>query len=35
MLALDAEYVATWSLWRDITIIVRTLPVVLSGKGAN
>jgi lipopolysaccharide/colanic/teichoic acid biosynthesis glycosyltransferase len=35
MLALDAQYVATWSLWRDLAIILRTIPVVLSGKGAN
>jgi lipopolysaccharide/colanic/teichoic acid biosynthesis glycosyltransferase len=35
MLALDAEYVATWSLWNDLAIMARTVPVVLSGKGAN
>jgi lipopolysaccharide/colanic/teichoic acid biosynthesis glycosyltransferase len=35
MLALDAQYVATWSLRRDLAIILRTIPVVLSGKGAN
>jgi lipopolysaccharide/colanic/teichoic acid biosynthesis glycosyltransferase len=35
MLALDAHYVETWSLRRDLQILARTLPVVLSGKGAN
>lgn len=35
MLALDAEYVAHWSLRRDLAIMARTIPVVLSGKGAN
>jgi lipopolysaccharide/colanic/teichoic acid biosynthesis glycosyltransferase len=35
MLVLDADYVARWSLWRDVQILLRTFPVVLSGKGAN
>jgi lipopolysaccharide/colanic/teichoic acid biosynthesis glycosyltransferase len=35
MLLLDARYVATWSLRRDVQILVRTIPVVLSGNGAN
>jgi lipopolysaccharide/colanic/teichoic acid biosynthesis glycosyltransferase len=35
MLVLDARYVATWSLRRDVQILARTIPVVLSGKGAN
>jgi lipopolysaccharide/colanic/teichoic acid biosynthesis glycosyltransferase len=35
MLALDAQYVATWSLRRDLAIMLRTIPVVLSGEGAN
>jgi lipopolysaccharide/colanic/teichoic acid biosynthesis glycosyltransferase len=35
MLALDAQYVATWSLRQDLAIMLRTIPVVLSGKGAN
>ncbi|MDR2488915.1 MAG: undecaprenyl-phosphate galactose phosphotransferase WbaP [Desulfovibrio sp.] len=28
------EYVYNWSVWLDIYIIMRTVPVVLSGKGA-
>ena len=30
----DAYYVRNWSLWLDIVILVRTVRVVLSGKGA-
>jgi lipopolysaccharide/colanic/teichoic acid biosynthesis glycosyltransferase len=35
MLRLDCQYVATWSLARDFVALVRTIPAVLSGKGAN
>jgi lipopolysaccharide/colanic/teichoic acid biosynthesis glycosyltransferase len=35
MLRLDCRYVDTWSLGRDLLILVRTVPAVLSGKGAN
>jgi len=31
---LEAEYVRGWTLWRDILILLRTLPAVLSMKGA-
>jgi exopolysaccharide production protein ExoY len=31
---LDCEYVETWSLWRDLVIIVKTIPAVLSAKGS-
>ncbi|MDR3175348.1 MAG: undecaprenyl-phosphate galactose phosphotransferase WbaP [Desulfovibrio sp.] len=31
---LDQYYVHNWSVWLDIYIILRTVPVVLSGKGA-
>ncbi len=30
----DAYYVRNWSVWLDIVILVRTVRVVLSGKGA-
>jgi len=30
----DAYYVRNWSIWLDIVILVRTVRVVLSGKGA-
>ncbi len=30
----DAYYVRNWSLWLDIVILVRTIRVVCSGKGA-
>lgn len=31
---LDTWYVSNWSLWLDITIMVKTLLVVLGGRGA-
>jgi undecaprenyl-phosphate galactose phosphotransferase len=31
---LDSWYVRNWSLWGDIIILFRTLPVVISGRGA-
>ncbi len=35
MVKLDYLYVTSWSLWEDMRLILRTLPVVLSGRGAN
>ena len=35
MVWLDHVYVATWTLRRDVTILLRTLPAVLSGHGAK
>lgn len=32
--ALDTEYVSQWSLWRDFSIIARTIPAVLRSRGA-
>lgn len=32
---LDLEYIDSWSLWLDIVILFRTIPVVLSGEGAR
>jgi exopolysaccharide biosynthesis polyprenyl glycosylphosphotransferase len=31
---LDLEYIDQWSLWLDMKILVRTIPVVLRGTGA-
>jgi Undecaprenyl-phosphate galactose phosphotransferase WbaP len=31
---LDSCYVRNWSLWSDIVILFRTIPVVVSGHGA-
>jgi Undecaprenyl-phosphate galactose phosphotransferase WbaP len=31
---LDSWYVRNWSLWSDVMILLRTLPVVISGTGA-
>ncbi len=32
---LDLEYIDRWSLWLDVRILLRTIPVVLSGQGAR
>ena len=34
-LRLDLEYVESWSLARDLRILLRTLPAVISGRGAT
>jgi exopolysaccharide production protein ExoY len=31
---LDSRYVRNWSLWGDIVILFRTIPVVIAGQGA-
>ena len=31
---LESSYIRGWTLWRDLTILVRTVPAVLSMKGA-
>jgi lipopolysaccharide/colanic/teichoic acid biosynthesis glycosyltransferase len=33
MVKLDYLYVAEWSLWNDLKLIVRTLPVVIGRRG--
>ena len=33
-LELDLEYIDNWSLWLDMKIILKTIPVVLKGSGA-
>jgi len=33
MVQLDIHYLENWSLWRDIKIILRTIPVILKGEG--
>ncbi|MCP4035875.1 MAG: sugar transferase [bacterium] len=32
---LDLEYIDTWSLSNDVSILLRTLPAVMSGDGAS
>lgn len=31
---LDVQYCSEWSAWLDLTIVLRTIPAVLKGKGA-
>jgi exopolysaccharide biosynthesis polyprenyl glycosylphosphotransferase len=33
MVKLDYMYVAEWSLWNDLRLLLRTAPVVLQGRG--
>lgn len=32
---LDREYIDNWSIWLDIKILLKTIPVVLFGRGAS
>lgn len=32
---LDMQYIDNWSFWLDIKILLKTIPVVLFGKGAS
>jgi exopolysaccharide biosynthesis polyprenyl glycosylphosphotransferase len=32
---LDLAYIDNWSLWLDLKILLRTIPVVLTGRGAH
>jgi exopolysaccharide biosynthesis polyprenyl glycosylphosphotransferase len=32
---LDLSYIDNWSLWQDVKILARTIPAVLSGRGAH
>ena len=32
---LDLEYIDNWSIWLDVKILLRTVPVVLTGNGAR
>lgn len=34
MVLLDLEYIYIWSFWLDLKILLRTIPAVLSGRGA-
>jgi lipopolysaccharide/colanic/teichoic acid biosynthesis glycosyltransferase len=33
MVAIDYLYVANWSLWADLKLLLRTIPYVLSRRG--
>jgi lipopolysaccharide/colanic/teichoic acid biosynthesis glycosyltransferase len=32
---LDLQYIDEWSLWRDVQICLKTIPAVLSARGAS
>ena len=31
---LDLQYIDSWSLWKDVQIVLRTIPAVIQGRGA-
>ncbi len=33
-IALDKEYIASQSMWKDFIILLKTIPAILTGKGA-
>jgi len=35
MLEMDIEYVRTRSFWLDLKVLLRTIPVLISGRGAS
>lgn len=35
MVKLDYLYVTNWSLWEDLKLMLKTLPTVVGGRGAN
>ena len=34
-MALDVEYVASWSVWLDIKLIALTIPAMLAQRGTR
>ena len=35
MIKLDYLYVTNWSLWTDVSLMLKTLPAVVLKRGAN
>jgi len=34
VVGLEREYIRSWSLWRDVRILLQTVPAVLVQRGA-
>jgi len=34
VVGIEREYIRSWSLWRDVRILLQTIPVVLAQRGA-
>ena len=32
---MDLQYIDNWSLWHDIVILLKTIPVVIFARGAK
>jgi lipopolysaccharide/colanic/teichoic acid biosynthesis glycosyltransferase len=35
MVKLDYVYVTNWSMWMDLRLLLKTVPVVIRRRGAN
>ncbi len=35
MVKLDYLYVTTWSIWQDVTLLFRTIPVLVGSRGGS
>jgi lipopolysaccharide/colanic/teichoic acid biosynthesis glycosyltransferase len=35
MVKLDYQYVTTWSLWYDVRLLFRTIPLVVQARGGS
>jgi lipopolysaccharide/colanic/teichoic acid biosynthesis glycosyltransferase len=35
MIEIDYAYATSWTLWGDIKLLIRTIPVVLLRRGSN
>jgi lipopolysaccharide/colanic/teichoic acid biosynthesis glycosyltransferase len=35
VISLESAYMRRWSLWLDLELLCRTVPVVFSGRGAH
>jgi exopolysaccharide biosynthesis polyprenyl glycosylphosphotransferase len=35
VVALETAYIRDWNIWKDMSILLRTVPVVLTGRGAH
>jgi exopolysaccharide biosynthesis polyprenyl glycosylphosphotransferase len=35
IIELETAYIREWSIWKDVEILLRTIPVVLSARGAH
>jgi lipopolysaccharide/colanic/teichoic acid biosynthesis glycosyltransferase len=34
IIALETDYLTDWTIWKDVVLLLRTIPAVLSMRGA-